>query len=241
MTDKAKEIVIGCDDGHGVETPGKRTPDMYKENEFNHWTKEYLIDELNYNGFKTVDCSPTRDDNSLADRCNRANKGNCDLIVSIHFNAILGKWQSKASGIETYHYINNSGKGIRAAQMIHTELIKGTKMVNRGVKGANFKILRDTKMPAVLVECGFMDYKEEAILMKSTKYRKECSIEICKGICKYFNKTYKGKPASDKLKYDEILKKVSPEYYKIWLEFVKEHQEKVNLKGLIKNIYYWKK
>jgi len=236
----SKEIIIGCDDGHGVDTPGKRTPDGYKENEFNHYTKEYLIDELEYNGFKTIDCSPSRKDNSLNDRCNIANKENCDLFVSIHFNAYTGKWQVKASGIETYHYINNSGKGIRAAQTIHSELIKGTKMKNRGVKGANFKVLRDTKMPAVLVECGFMDYKEESILMKSTDYRKECSIEICKGICKIYKKTYKSKNESTKKEYDEILKIVSPEYYEIWLEFVKEHQE-VNMKGLIENLYNWKK
>jgi len=240
MADKIKKIIIGCDDGHGKGTPGKRTPDGYQENEFNHYTKEYLMDELEYNGFGVVDCSPSRNDNSLDDRCNIAHKEKCDLFVSIHYNAITGKWQASAEGIETYHYINNSGKGIRAAQAIHTELMKGTKMKNRGVKGANFYVLKNTDMMAVLVECGFMDNKEDAILMKSKSYRQECSIEICKGICNIFGKTYKSRISGIK-KYDEILKIVSPEYYKIWLEFVKTHQKDVNLEGLIEKLYYWGK
>jgi len=198
------------------------------------------MDELEYNGFGVVDCSPSRNDNSLDDRCNIANKEKCDLFVSIHYNAITGKWQASAEGIETYHYINNSGKGIRAAQAIHTELMKGTKMKNRGVKGANFYVLKNTDMMAVLVECGFMDNKEDAILMKSKSYRQECSIEICKGICNIFGKTYKSRISGIK-KYDEILKIVSPEYYKIWLEFVKTHQKDVNLEGLIEKLYYWGK
>lgn len=233
-----KKIKIGCDDGHGKGTPGKRTPDGYQENEFNHYTKEYLIDELEYNGFDTVDCSPSREDNSLQNRCDIANNANCDLFVSVHYNAIIGKWQTIASGIETYHYINNSGKGIRAAQMIHTELMKGTRMTNRGVKGANFYVLKHTKMMAILVECGFMDNKEEAVLMKSKAYRKECSIEICKGICNIFGKTYKSRTSGIK-KYDEIIKLVSPEYQKVWLDFIKDHQKEVNLEGLIEKLYYW--
>lgn len=184
------KIIIAVDDGHGIETAGKRTPDGYKENEFNHYTKEYLIEELKYNGFKIVDVSPTREDNSLADRCNRANDGNADAFISIHFNAFTGTWQTKASGIETY-YFPGSAAGKKLATKVHAQLIKGTKQNNRGTKTANFYVLKHTAMPAVLVECGFMDNKYEAALMKSTAFRKECSQEICKGICSYFGITYK--------------------------------------------------
>lgn len=183
-------IIIAVDDGHGQNTAGKRTPDGYKENEFNHYTKEYLIDELEYNGFKIVDVSPTRDDNSLSDRCNRANKGNADIFISIHFNAYTGEWQTKASGLESY-YFPGSVEGEKLCNKIHSQLIKGTKQNNRGVKTANFYVLKNTSMPAVLCECGFMDNKTEADLMKSTSFRKECSKEIAKGICDYFGKTYK--------------------------------------------------
>lgn len=46
-------------------------------------------------------------------------------------------------------------------------------------------------MMAVLVECGFLTNLEEATLLRSEKYRKECAEGICKGICKYYNMPYK--------------------------------------------------
>ncbi|RPI00335.1 MAG: N-acetylmuramoyl-L-alanine amidase [Ignavibacteriae bacterium] len=186
---------IAIDDGHGLETAGKRTPDGYIENNFNHFTKEFLKEELIFNGFTVVDASPDRSDNSLANRCEIANKAKADIFVSIHFNAMSGTWGSWA-GIETYSY-PGSEKGRKLATLVHQSLMKGTAMVDRGIKTAGFYVLKHTNMPAVLVECGFMDNKREALLMKSNEYRKECAIEICKGICKYFDKEYKPIEVSD--------------------------------------------
>jgi N-acetylmuramoyl-L-alanine amidase len=190
--------IIAVDDGHGLETAGKRSPDGYKENIFNHYTKEYLKIELIAQSFKIVDCSPTRSDNSLQDRCNRANNGNADIFVSIHFNAMGNKWQSGAEGIETYYH-GGSTKGKKLATCVHKRLMQGTRMNNRGIKAdttiytSGFAVLRNTKMPAILPECGFMDNKEDIILMKSIDYRKECAKEICQGICDYFGISYKNK------------------------------------------------
>lgn len=180
---------IGLDDGHGKETAGKRTPDGYRENEFNHGTKLFLVDELIRNGFIYTDCSPLRSDNSLQNRCDIANNAKCDLFISIHYNAMSTVWNSNVGGIETYHY-PSSTTGKRLASKVQYQLIKGTKMLNRGVKTANFYVLRNTKMTAILVECGFMDNPVEAKLMKSISYRKECASEICRGICAYYGKNY---------------------------------------------------
>lgn len=181
---------IGLDAGHTLLTVGKQTPDGYKENNFNHFTKEFLREELLNNGFDVVDCSPDRTDDSLQNRCDIANKAMADIFISIHFNAMGNIWQTSTGGIETYNY-RGSIKGASLAKIVHKYLIKGTKMNNRGVKESGFYVLKNTDMPAILVECGFMDNKEEAILMKSNEYRKECAIEICKGICEYFKVTYK--------------------------------------------------
>jgi len=226
-------IKVAVDDGHGMETPGKRTPDGYRENNFNHYTKEYLIDELKHNGFDIVDCSPTRNDNSLQDRCNRANKGKADIFVSIHFNALTGKWGTHG-GIETFSYYTSS-KGEKLAEYVHKQLLKGTPLKDRGTKKAGFYVLKHTKMPAVLIECGFMDNKKEALLMKSNSYRKECASEICKGICDYFTKSYK--PLSKNEDYKNMLKRVS-KWSDIWIDFVeKNHSKDLNLKGLIEKLY----
>lgn len=203
---------IAVDDGHGIETKGKQTPSGYKENEFNHFTKEYLIAELKYNKFEIIDCSPTREDNSLQDRVQREIKGKADIAVSIHFNAMGNKWQDKVGGIETYYH-DGSTKGQKLAQLVHVELIKGTPLKDRKVKKdtllytKGLYFLRCTKSPAILVECGFMDNIAESLLMRSIEYRKECSKEIAKGICKYFNVSYKDK--------DAIIKPVKKYIYKV--------------------------
>lgn len=196
---------IGIDDGHGYETSGKRTPDGYRENYFNEKVKKFLIPALKRNGFSYVDCSPMTSDNSLADRCNRANNAKADIFVSIHANAYGSGWNS-AEGVETYHF-PNSGNGQRLASLIQSELLQGTKQKNRGVKSANFYVLKHTAMPAVLVEAAFMTNKEEANLLKSEKFQKETAEDICRGICKYFNKSYiSNTPETKEIEYTGILK-----------------------------------
>lgn len=180
---------VAVDAGHGLKTPGKQSPNGTKENEFNHACKQYLIVELKRNGFLVADCNPTRDDNSLRDRCDRANKVGADLFVSIHYNAMGDVWQTKARGIETYHAIG-SRNGKRFADLVQKQLLQGTAATDRGVKGANFFVLRHTIMPAILVECGFMDNPTDYQLMLSKEYQKECAVEICKGICQYLGKPY---------------------------------------------------
>jgi N-acetylmuramoyl-L-alanine amidase len=180
---------IGIDDGHGYETAGKRTPDGYHENYFNEKVKKYLITELKRNGFSYVDCSPMTSDNSLQDRCNRANNAKVNIFVSIHANAYGTGWND-AEGVETYHY-PNSGNGQRLASLVQNELLKGTPQKNRGVKTANFYVLKHTNMPAILVEAAFMTNKKEAELLKTKKFQEETAKDICRGICKYYNKSYK--------------------------------------------------
>lgn len=195
---------ICVDDGHSPTTSGKETPDGYKENEFNHYTKILLKKELENNGFKVIDCSPTRQDNSLKNRCDIANLNFADAFVSIHYNAMGSTWRNSEGGIETYYH-GNSEKGIKLAGCIHDELVKNTKLENRGIKSDftlyknGLAVLRDTNMPACLVECGFMDIKNEAELMKKESYRAECAKEICRGICKYFGMVYNDNKKDDAL------------------------------------------
>ncbi|WP_411747615.1 N-acetylmuramoyl-L-alanine amidase family protein, partial [Psychrobacillus psychrotolerans] len=64
------------------------------------------------------------------------------------------------------------------ASLIQNSLCSLTGRLNRGVKKADFAVVRDTRMPAVLVECGFMTNKNEAILLQSTIYRMHCAKAI---------------------------------------------------------------
>lgn len=188
--------LIAIGDGHGIETAGKRTPpfangSVMKENEFNSAVVNYLEAELKRNGFKVLQTAPESSDTPLSTRAKRANQAGADLYVSVHANAFGSTWND-ANGVESWIYSAKDAKTYDAAKKIQSELIKATGLKDRGIKesGDNLGILRDTKMPAVLVECGFMTNRSEAELLKNDFYRRKCAEAICKGICKYYGVNY---------------------------------------------------
>lgn len=236
-------LLIGLDDGHGKNTLGKMSPDGLKENEFNHFTKIELIIELKRLGFRVCDCSPSRGDESLAYRVNLANHFKCDAYVSIHFNAFgSGSW-NKVRGLETFHHPDAPKTGgYNLARCVHKFLTRGTSMPDRGVKEANFYVLRKTKMAACLVECGFMTNKEDRILMASPSYRKECAKEIAQGLCEFFNIKYtEEKEDKENMNYKEILNLVSP-WGGVYIKDIENmHRDNHNWKGIIPRIYYFER
>ena len=186
---------IAIDDGHGMETAGKRTPafsdgSVMRENEFNRAVVAYLHDELIRNGFSVVLTSPEDTDTAYATRVQRANEAHADYFVSVHANAFGSGWND-ANGVESFVYALNDAKTTSLARCIQHELIQATGLRDRGVKeNPTLYVLRKTTMPAVLCECGFMTNKREAKLLKSDAYRKKCAASICKGICAFVGKAY---------------------------------------------------
>lgn len=186
---------IAIDDGHGMETAGKRTPafsdgSVMRENEFNRAVVAYLHDELIRNGFSVVLTAPEDTDTSLATRVQRANQAHADYFISVHANAFGNEWNS-ANGMESFVYDLSDKKTTALAKCVQHELIKATGLRDRGVKeNGELYVLRKTTMPAVLVECGFMTNPQEAALLKSDGYRRKCAVAICKGICAFAGKVY---------------------------------------------------
>lgn len=194
-----KPILIALSDGHGSETAGKRTPvfpegGYMKENEFNSRVVTILDEELRRCGFHTLLVAPTSADTPLRTRVSLANARKADLYLSIHANALLGRWGT-ANGIETFTI--GSGEGLRVGRIVHKWVMQGTKLTNRNLKnGSHLYEIKQTNMPAVLVECGFMDNLKEARLLKSEAYRQETAIELAKALCEAYNYTYKSKTTS---------------------------------------------
>lgn len=186
--------LVCIDDGHGMNTAGKRTPffpgttKFMHENEFNEAVTVLLKANLERCGFRTLMVAPEETDTPLKTRTDRANKANADLYISIHANALNGIWGNQ-QGVSTFHY-PGSILGKKAATAIHNHLKQGTQQKDRGIIAKNFHVLRETKMPAVLVECAFMDNLREANLLLTDAFREECANEICKGICEYFGVPY---------------------------------------------------
>lgn len=204
--------VVALDDGHGEDTAGKRTPvfpvghkyagQFMKENHFNKVVTHIAGEHLKRHGFKVLYTAPTDEDTPLATRCAIANNTiknefnrRADIFVSVHANALNGTW-GEAKGIETYVWTNriNAESG-KLAKSIHKHLMQGTPFYDRGVKEKDLYVVRETLMPACLVECGFMDNLREAELLMSGAYREECGEEIARGICEYFG--VKWIPAED--------------------------------------------
>jgi N-acetylmuramoyl-L-alanine amidase len=194
----ARNFLIALDDGHGMETPGKRTPYIaslgreIKENEFNRAVVKYLDEELRRCGFRTLLVAPTDKDVPLKKRTDLANAKGADAYISIHYNAFDGKFNGPGKDPEGHsiHIYPGSKSGRKLAECILKYLRQGTPQKNRGIQENNFHVLRETKMPAVLSENGFMDNMREALLMINKQFQKEVAIEHAKGICDYFGVKY---------------------------------------------------
>ncbi len=189
-----KRFLIAIDDGHGMETAGKRTPllpdgTVMRENEFSRRVAQLLAAHLMRCGQEILLVAPSDNDTPLKARTAAANKAKADFYISIHANATGGGSFNSVRGIETYHY-PGSIEGRAAAEIIHRHLLSGTKLPDRGVKSADFHVLRETSMPAVLVECGFMTNLDDAALLRTEAYRAECAAELAAGICEYLGVAY---------------------------------------------------
>jgi len=181
------KIVI--DAGHGPDTPGKRSPDeSLREYQFNSVVARYVADELlhGYGGVEILMTHSDARDVPLGERTDKANAWGSNLFVSIHANAYgKGEWND-VKGIETYVYTTRPSAAVKLAEVVQRNLVQTTGRPNRGVKTANFHVLRETKMTAILVECGFMTNREECALLKTDEYRRKCASAIVSAIVEVY-------------------------------------------------------
>ncbi|HFI0790637.1 TPA: GBS Bsp-like repeat-containing protein [Streptococcus suis] len=138
----------------------------------------------------------------VTERSRMANSSNADLFISLHFNA-TGAGTTRAKGIETYWYQSNPSYPSKINQAYHNDptrlaesqtlanqvqasLIKETGAFNRGVKRETFAVLRETKIPAVLVEMGFMDNPSELQVIKQDSYQTKLAKALAQGITNWY-------------------------------------------------------
>ncbi|MBD3108572.1 N-acetylmuramoyl-L-alanine amidase [Bacillus sp. AGMB 02131] len=189
---------IVLDAGHGYETAGKRSPNGVREYEINRAIAIYTRDLLTaYQNVSVYFTHSDKRDVPLKARTDQANSLKADCFVSIHANAYGdGKSWNSAHGIETYVHPDADSETITLAELVQRQLFISTGLRNRGVKQANFHVLRETKMTAILVECGFMTNEGEMRLLKTETFRRACAEAIAKGIAeKYRLKKKTNEPA----------------------------------------------
>ncbi len=184
--------LIVLDPGHGGSAPGAISPiDKTKEKDLTLSITKKLNDLLKENGYDTLMTREEDANPSLTDRSDLANSNNATIFISIHINSIENKESVK--GIETLYYPNDGqyayGRDNKSfASIVQKELIKETKAVDRKiVSRPNLAVLKNTKMPAVLIECGFLTNNEELELMKSSEYQEKLAGAVYNGIKEYFD------------------------------------------------------
>jgi N-acetylmuramoyl-L-alanine amidase len=198
---------IVLDPGHGVNTPGKRSGviarygRVVKEYEANKLYAGYLKEELERQGH-TIVWTGGDHDPSLSTRVNEANASKADIFISCHWNAGGG------TGTETYVY-QRGGKAEKLAKEVHSRLISAMGFADRGVKTANFYVIKYTNMPAILIEYGFMDSPndhDQRYMLDHDK-AKAAAIAVAKGVQAYFGLSYKGgsaeQPPQKEIEYVE--------------------------------------
>ncbi len=163
------------DPGHGGRDKG-RISGKYFEKKYTLDLARRVEEILKDEGLKVV-MTRTRDETvPLEERAQRANLWGRSIFVSLHFNAHVN---SRYRGVETFYM---SPRGRVLARSIQSSLIRRTGTKNRGIKFADFYVLRETQMPAVLVEGGFMSNPTDLALVLNEGYRQKLAEAIAEGI-----------------------------------------------------------
>ena len=181
------------DPGHGGFDPGAIGPSGLRESDVTLSIGLKLREKLQLQGIQVVmtrEKDTALGNNINADLNNRtqiANKNGCDYFISIHCNSSTNR---SANGTETYCYKFGS-MGEKLARSIQSKLVEITGLANRGVKEANFAVLKNTVMPAVLVETAFISNPAEEAKLADDSWRNQCAEAIAVGICNCLGITYK--------------------------------------------------
>ncbi len=171
-----RTVVI--DAGHGGRDNGAQIGKVY-EKHLALDTSVRLERYLRKMGYRTVMTRRTDTFVSLPERVRIANQQRDAIFVSVHFNYT---WKSEVSGLETFYF--NSG-GQRLASQVQPLLIRNTRSNNRDAKFARYFVIRNTTMPSILVEGGFVSNEWERERLKSAKFRDAIARAVAEGIHRY--------------------------------------------------------
>ncbi|NGX30584.1 MAG: N-acetylmuramoyl-L-alanine amidase AmiC [Candidatus Anoxychlamydiales bacterium] len=183
--------VIVLDAGHGGRDEGAKIRYPYLEEKkltltATLFAKKYL-EQL---GYKVVLTRAKDYFIPLKKRADVANTAKAELFVSIHFNSCPNKI---AHGIEIYYHnsLENKAKSKNSqnlASCVLQDVINKTNARSRGVRRGKFCVIRETKMPAILIEAGFITNPQERDNIRKTAYLEKISLGIAQGIESFIKK-----------------------------------------------------
>ncbi len=187
-------VQIMLDAGHGQSDPGAVGNTGLREKDAALAIVKRLGRLLSEQGLMV--CYTRTDDQRLADessakdlraRADKANQAQADYFVSVHHNSAAF---AEANGLETY-VLTSDSQALPLAQKVQAQLAGATGLADRGVKMADFAVLRQTDMPAILVEVGFISNPREEQLLKEVKFLNKEAVAIAQAIAAHLNHPWK--------------------------------------------------
>lgn len=184
-------LKVALDAGHYLHTPGKRCLKTLDPNETREWVLNNrvarLVDELlaGYEDVETlrVDDPTGQKDVSLSVRVKRANEWGADIYISIHHNAGING--GSGGGVVVYCCPNASKASVELRDKLYDALIRYTALKGNRADGtaeANHYVTKNTNMPSVLLELGFMDSSTDVPIILTEEYADQCAAAIVEHI-----------------------------------------------------------
>ncbi|MBS4195727.1 SH3 domain-containing protein [Lederbergia citri] len=180
-----KRILI--DAGHGAHDAGASGPTKLKEKDVNLAVAKYLQSELQKLGAVVVLTRSTDVFLTLDERVQLSNGSNYDAFVSVHANS---NYNTAARGTETYYNINSNFNGVKSmilATEVQKTLVNKLGTYDRGIKTADFYVIKNNEVPSILVELAFLSNPAEETLLRSETARKNAALGIAQGLKNYFD------------------------------------------------------
>lgn len=186
----AKPLII-LDPGHGGSDEGAKVH-YFMEKRLTLMTSLLVRKYLEEMGYRVLMTRSKDVFIPLPRRVSMANKTKAVLFASIHYNSSPSP---DAHGIEVFYHGGSDAKRLNQSRKLATsvlgELISHTTALSRGIKNGNFHVIRETSMPAILIEAGFMTNHEERTNLRDKKYLEKISKGIAIGIDKFLNSSHK--------------------------------------------------
>ena len=169
---------ICIDAGHGGKDPGACAGGV-REKDIALDVAKKIRAHLRATGYSVI---LTREQDkfvSLGNRAAEANMWGADLFVSVHCNSAPN---SSATGMEVYVHTSRGADSTRAARAIYDRLLPASGLKGRGIKAKDLAVLRETEMPAVLVELAFISNDSDRAKLVSDEWQERAAEAIAAGI-----------------------------------------------------------
>ncbi len=176
------DLVI--DPGHGGSDYGARGEGSLVEKSLTLYIANKIKEYLDK---KQISVILTRNDDryvTLEERAKIANKNKARCFISIHINS---SGVDSAEGTEVYTFTKGD-EGERLATNVLDKIVSGVSLKNRGVKFANFTVLKETDMPAILVETCFISNSKEEALLEEDYFRDKIALSIANGFLRHIGR-----------------------------------------------------